>query len=199
MSTGVPNRCADRRPQPVRDRRPFRLRRSLRHGVPDPRRRPRLVATEAELGKPPGQDLAEGIYTLPVQRALLDPVVGPSFATFSVIRSTRQSASRHGHSSRPRRASRPPTKSPGIREGRGRGGRPARRGTHTQGAGRVRLQRRRRPAGVRDQGPRPELSERGPQASGSADSFVRPECRMAVSSGRRAGNSSTSLMFATSA
>ena len=36
-----------------------------------------VVATEAELGKPPGQDLAEGIYTLPVQRALLDPTVGP--------------------------------------------------------------------------------------------------------------------------
>jgi heptaprenyl diphosphate synthase len=36
-----------------------------------------IVATEAELGKPPGQDLAEGIYTLPVQRALRDPAVGP--------------------------------------------------------------------------------------------------------------------------
>jgi heptaprenyl diphosphate synthase len=36
-----------------------------------------VVATESELGKAPGQDLAEGIYTLPVQRALLDPGVGP--------------------------------------------------------------------------------------------------------------------------
>ena len=36
-----------------------------------------VVASEEELGKPPGQDLAEGIYTLPVQRALLDPAVGP--------------------------------------------------------------------------------------------------------------------------
>jgi len=36
-----------------------------------------VVATESELGKPPGQDLAEGIYTLPVQRALLDGSVGP--------------------------------------------------------------------------------------------------------------------------
>ncbi len=36
-----------------------------------------VVASETELGKPPGQDLAEGIYTLPVQRALLDPTVGP--------------------------------------------------------------------------------------------------------------------------
>ena len=36
-----------------------------------------VVATETELGKPPGQDLAEGIYTLPVQRALARPVVGP--------------------------------------------------------------------------------------------------------------------------
>jgi heptaprenyl diphosphate synthase len=31
-----------------------------------------VVATEEQLGKTPGQDLAEGIYTLPVQRALLD-------------------------------------------------------------------------------------------------------------------------------
>ncbi len=31
-----------------------------------------VIATEEELGKPAGQDLAEGIYTLPVQRALLD-------------------------------------------------------------------------------------------------------------------------------
>ena len=36
-----------------------------------------VIATESELGKPPGQDLAEGIYTLPVQRALVDPVIGP--------------------------------------------------------------------------------------------------------------------------
>ena len=36
-----------------------------------------IVATEEESGKPPGQDLAEGIYTLPVQRALVDRRVGP--------------------------------------------------------------------------------------------------------------------------
>ena len=36
-----------------------------------------IVASEHELGKPPGQDLAEGIYTLPVQRALADRKVGP--------------------------------------------------------------------------------------------------------------------------
>ena len=36
-----------------------------------------VVATETELGKPPGQDLAEGIYTLPVQRALNDRAIGP--------------------------------------------------------------------------------------------------------------------------
>jgi heptaprenyl diphosphate synthase len=36
-----------------------------------------VIATEEELGKAPGQDLAEGIYTLPVQRALADRVVGP--------------------------------------------------------------------------------------------------------------------------
>lgn len=36
-----------------------------------------IVATEEESGKPPGQDLAEGIYTLPVQQALVDRRVGP--------------------------------------------------------------------------------------------------------------------------
>jgi len=36
-----------------------------------------IVGTEAELGKPAGQDLAEGIYTLPVLLALADPVAGP--------------------------------------------------------------------------------------------------------------------------
>ncbi len=34
-----------------------------------------VVGTEEELGKPAGQDLAEGIYTLPVLVALADPVV----------------------------------------------------------------------------------------------------------------------------
>ncbi len=36
-----------------------------------------IVGSEAELGKPAGQDLAEGIYTLPVLLALSDPVAGP--------------------------------------------------------------------------------------------------------------------------
>jgi heptaprenyl diphosphate synthase len=36
-----------------------------------------VIATEDELGKAPGQDLAEGIYTLPVQRALDDHENGP--------------------------------------------------------------------------------------------------------------------------
>jgi heptaprenyl diphosphate synthase len=35
-----------------------------------------IVAVEGELGKPAGQDLAEGIYTLPVLLALEDPDVG---------------------------------------------------------------------------------------------------------------------------
>ncbi len=35
-----------------------------------------LVATESQLGKPAGNDLAEGTYTLPVIRALADPVAG---------------------------------------------------------------------------------------------------------------------------
>jgi heptaprenyl diphosphate synthase len=37
-----------------------------------------VVAEEAELGKPAGQDLVEGVYTLPVIRALADPAVGPA-------------------------------------------------------------------------------------------------------------------------
>jgi heptaprenyl diphosphate synthase len=37
-----------------------------------------VTATEAQLGKPAGQDIAEGIYTLPVIRALADPEHGPA-------------------------------------------------------------------------------------------------------------------------
>ncbi len=40
-----------------------------------------VVGNEAELGKPPGQDLAEGIYTLPVLTALADPETGPELRT----------------------------------------------------------------------------------------------------------------------
>ncbi len=36
-----------------------------------------VIGDEADLGKPAGQDLAEGIYTLPVLLALADPVTGP--------------------------------------------------------------------------------------------------------------------------
>ncbi len=36
-----------------------------------------VIGTQAGLGKPPGQDLAEGVYTLPVLIALDDPVLGP--------------------------------------------------------------------------------------------------------------------------
>jgi len=36
-----------------------------------------VLGTDEELGKPAGQDLAEGIYTLPVLLALRDPVLGP--------------------------------------------------------------------------------------------------------------------------
>lgn len=39
-----------------------------------------VVATEEELGKLPGQDLMEGVYTLPVLRALADPSAGPELA-----------------------------------------------------------------------------------------------------------------------
>ena len=40
-----------------------------------------VVATDEELGKPAGQDLAEGIYTLPVLLALEDPDAGPELRT----------------------------------------------------------------------------------------------------------------------
>lgn len=36
-----------------------------------------IIATDDQLGKPAGNDLIEGIYTLPVIHALSDPVVGP--------------------------------------------------------------------------------------------------------------------------
>jgi len=39
-----------------------------------------VVATNGELGKPAGQDLAEGVYTLPVLHALADPGIGPELA-----------------------------------------------------------------------------------------------------------------------
>ena len=35
-----------------------------------------LVATDEELGKPAGNDVVEGVYTLPLLRALADPAVG---------------------------------------------------------------------------------------------------------------------------
>jgi heptaprenyl diphosphate synthase len=40
-----------------------------------------IVASDDELGKPAGQDLAEGIYTLPVLLALADPDIGPELRT----------------------------------------------------------------------------------------------------------------------
>jgi heptaprenyl diphosphate synthase len=40
-----------------------------------------IVATNGELGKPAGQDLAEGIYTLPVLTALDDPDIAPELTT----------------------------------------------------------------------------------------------------------------------
>jgi heptaprenyl diphosphate synthase len=36
-----------------------------------------VLSSDEELGKPSGQDLAEGVYTLPVLLALRDPTVGP--------------------------------------------------------------------------------------------------------------------------
>ncbi|MHB1584839.1 MAG: polyprenyl synthetase family protein [Acidimicrobiales bacterium] len=40
-----------------------------------------VIASDSDLGKPAGQDLAEGIYTLPVLLALRDPATGPELRT----------------------------------------------------------------------------------------------------------------------
>ncbi len=40
-----------------------------------------VIAEDGELGKPPGQDLAEGVYTLPVLLALRDPDAGGELRT----------------------------------------------------------------------------------------------------------------------
>jgi len=39
-----------------------------------------LIATDEQLGKPAGNDLLEGIYTLPVIHSLADPDIGPELA-----------------------------------------------------------------------------------------------------------------------
>ena len=134
-----------------------------------------VVATEAELGKPPGQDLAEGIYTLPVQRALLRPCRRPQ-ASRSSRSPARRDRARGGASARrvlTRHLGRPRGRSR-LRESRRCRGRPARRRTHTQGARGVRLQRGRRPAGVRGQGARPELSQEALKTRALATPLLRP-------------------------
>jgi len=40
-----------------------------------------IIATDEQLGKPAGNDLVEGIYTLPVIHALADPTVGAELRT----------------------------------------------------------------------------------------------------------------------
>lgn len=40
-----------------------------------------IVSTDEQLGKPAGNDLVEGVYTLPVLRALRDPAVGDELRT----------------------------------------------------------------------------------------------------------------------
>jgi heptaprenyl diphosphate synthase len=55
-----------------------------------------LVATDEELGKPSGNDLVEGVYTLPVIRALADGEIGPELAPLlgSVIDSATRDTAR---------------------------------------------------------------------------------------------------------
>ena len=52
-----------------------------------------LVATESQLGKPAGNDLAEGTYTLPVIRALADPAAGDELR--SILGRPIDAAARH--------------------------------------------------------------------------------------------------------
>ena len=54
-----------------------------------------LIATDEELGKPAGNDLVEGVYTLPVIRALSDGSIGPQLAPLlggAIDRGTRDKA-----------------------------------------------------------------------------------------------------------
>ena len=74
----VPDRRAHRRAARTRGRGVHGVRALLRHGVPDPRRHPRHHRhRRASCKKPAGQDLAEGVYTLPALVALDDPDAGP--------------------------------------------------------------------------------------------------------------------------
>ena len=45
-----------------------------------------VVATDEQLGKPAGNDLLEGVYTLPVLRGLLDPAIGEELRAALVAR-----------------------------------------------------------------------------------------------------------------
>ena len=79
-----------------------------------------VVATDAELGKPAGHDLVEGVYTLPVLRALAGrraalkgllgrPVEGDELALRALIRCvSRRRAPRHAAPSTARAVARTP-------------------------------------------------------------------------------------------
>ena len=86
-----------------------------------------VVATDEELGKPAGQDLAEGIYTLPVLLALRDPDTGPELRPLlgaPLDQPERDKATRHrggiGRHRRDRRRG-PPLRRPSAGRGRCRG------------------------------------------------------------------------------
>ena len=86
-----------------------------------------VIATDEELGKPAGQDLAEGIYTLPVLLALADPDTGPELRPLLGAPldqpDTGQGPRHRGRIRRHRRhrrrrpaatSTRPPTRSPAV-------------------------------------------------------------------------------------
>ena len=68
-----------------------------------------ITATAGELLKPAGQDLAEGIYTLPALVALADPDSGPDLRALLGNRWANPNARRPAPSWPPRRASPPPS------------------------------------------------------------------------------------------
>ena len=95
-----------------------------------------LTATEAQLGKPAGHDLVEGVYTLPVIRTLAagGAAGGRAAATCSAARSTRPRSRRRSASSGPT----------GLWRRRSRSARTTSRGPWTR-AGACRTVRRRTP------------------------------------------------------
>ena len=144
-----------------------------------------VVATDEELGKPAGQDLAEGIYTLPVLLALHDPGTGPELrpllgAPLDQPERDKAAFDRGGvRCHRRHRRRRPAFRRRGRRGGRGRAR--ARPRTRPRGPG---------PVAARGTS-RLEVAPDRPRVRRPSDATQR--------SGRSVGKAMTSRMLATSA